>query len=66
MDGYCGYYAKGNNLDRERQILYDFTYMGNLKKCFEMKKTLKKKNKNKCRLIQRTNSWFPEWKGLGG
>ena len=45
MDGYCGYYAKGNNLDRERQILYDFTYMGNLKKCFEMKKTLKKKTK---------------------
>ena len=24
--------AKGNKLDRERQILYDFSYMWNLKK----------------------------------
>ena len=31
MDGPRGYYAKGNKLDRERQILYDFTYMWNLK-----------------------------------
>ena len=26
-----GYYAKWNKSDRERQILYDFTYMSNLK-----------------------------------
>ena len=32
MDGPRGYYAKWNTSDRERQILYDFTYMWNLKK----------------------------------
>ena len=31
MDGPKGYYAKWNKSDRERQILYDFTYMWNLK-----------------------------------
>ena len=31
MDGPRGYYAKWNKSDRERQILYDFTYMWNLK-----------------------------------
>ena len=32
MDGPGGYYAKLNKSDRERQILYDFTYMWNLNK----------------------------------
>ena len=32
MDGPREYYAKWNKSDRERQIQYDFTYMGNLKK----------------------------------
>ena len=32
MGGPRGYYAKWNKSDRERQILYDFTYMWNLKK----------------------------------
>ena len=27
MDGSRGYYAKWNKLDRERQMLYDLTYM---------------------------------------
>ena len=31
MDGFGGHYAKGNKSDRERQILYDITYMWNLK-----------------------------------
>ena len=31
MDGPGGYYAKLNKADRERQILYIFTYMWNLK-----------------------------------
>ena len=31
MDGLGGYYAKWNKSDRERQILYDITYMWNLK-----------------------------------
>ena len=31
MNRLVGYYAKLNMSDRERQILYDITYMGNLK-----------------------------------
>ena len=31
MDGLGGYYAKWNKSDRETQILYDSTYMWNLK-----------------------------------
>ena len=31
MDGHGGHYAKWNKSDRERQILYDITYMWNLK-----------------------------------
>ena len=32
MDKAWGHYGKWNKLDRERQILYDITYMWNLKK----------------------------------
>ena len=32
MDGLGGYYAYWNKSDRERQILYDVTYMWNVKK----------------------------------
>ena len=32
MNGLGGHYGKWNKLDRERQILYDVTYMQNLKK----------------------------------
>ena len=32
MDGPWGHYAKWDKSDRERQILYDLTYMWNLKK----------------------------------
>ena len=31
MDGLEGHYAKGNKSHRERQTLYDSTYMWNLK-----------------------------------
>ena len=31
MDGHGGYYAKWNKSDRERQTLYDITYMWHLK-----------------------------------
>ena len=31
QDGLGGYYAKWNKSDRQRQILYDITYMWNLK-----------------------------------
>ena len=31
LDGFGGYYAKWNKSDRERQILYDTTYMWGLK-----------------------------------
>ena len=31
MDGLGGHYAKWNKSERERQILYDITYMWNLK-----------------------------------
>ena len=31
MDGLGGYYAKWNKSDRERQIMYDITYMWNIK-----------------------------------
>ena len=32
INGLGGHYAKWNKSDRERQILYDITYMWNLKK----------------------------------
>ena len=31
MDRYWGHYAKWNKLERERQMLYNLTYMWNLK-----------------------------------
>ena len=39
IDGLWGHYAKWSKSDRERQILYDLTYLWNLKK--------KKKKKTK-------------------
>ena len=35
MDGLGGYYANWNKSDRERQILYDITYMWKLKKWYK-------------------------------
>ena len=32
IDGPCGHYAKRNKSDREEQILYDITYMWNVKR----------------------------------
>ena len=31
MNGHGGYYAEWNRVDRERQILYDSTYIQNIK-----------------------------------
>ena len=39
MDGPWEHYAKLNKSDRERQILYDLTYMWNLKKQKQKQKT---------------------------
>ena len=35
IDGSGGHYAKWNKSDREQQILYDITYMWNLKKGYK-------------------------------
>ena len=43
MDGLGGYYANWNKSDRERQILYDITYMWNLKKYNKLVNITKKK-----------------------
>ena len=51
MDGFGGYYAKWNKSDRERQILYDITYMWNLK----TQQTSEYKKKEADSQIQRTN-----------
>ena len=50
MDGLGGYYAKWNKSDRKRQLLYDITYMWNLKN------QTREYNKNKAdSQIQRMN-----------
>ena len=54
MDRSGGYYSKWNKSDRERQMLYDITYMWDLKK-----KTTEHNEKPKQTQIQRTNQWFP-------
>ena len=43
MDGQGGYYAKWNKSDREKQILYNFTYMWQLKFFFKWKNITKQK-----------------------
>ena len=43
MDGLGGHYAKWNKPDKERQILYDITYMWNLKKYNKLLNLTKKK-----------------------
>ena len=48
MDGPRGYYAKWNESYRERQILYDFTYMWYLKK--KTKKTNEQHNETETKL----------------
>ena len=39
MDETKRYYAKWNNSDREKQIPYDFTYLGNIKNKINEKQT---------------------------
>ena len=55
LDGPSGYYAKWNKPDRKEQILYDFTYMWNLKQT----------NKIKQKYIRRANQWLSEGRRLG-
>ena len=42
MDGFAGHCAMRNMSDRERQILYDITYMWNLKKYSELASIIKR------------------------
>ena len=58
MDGPIGYYTTWNKSDRESQIPYNFTYVWNLKN-----KINEQQNRNK--LIDRTNWWLPDGKGIG-
>ena len=47
MNGRWGHYAKWDKSDRERQILYDLTYMWNLKKqTNKQTKTLTHRNRD--------------------
>ena len=61
MDGPRGYYAMWNKLNGERQILYDFTHMWNLKN----KTKNKKKQTETDSYTQRTNWGLPEGR-VGG
>ena len=54
MDGPRVYYTKWNKSDRERQILYDITYLWNLKKNQLMNVT---KNKYTYRYRKQTSSY---------
>ena len=61
VNGHRGHYTKWNKLDRERQTLYDFTYMWNLKN-----KTNKQTQQNRNRvIIQRRNRCLPEGRKWG-
>ena len=51
MDGPCGHYAKWNKWDRQKQILYDLTYMWNLK-------NKRKNNKQKIPQAYRYREWI--------
>ena len=50
MDELRVYYAKGNKSDRERKVLYDITYIWNLKKLCKLSYIAKQ--------TQRTNYWL--------
>ena len=54
MDGHRGGYAKWKESHRERQTLYDFTYMWNLKN------KMNKRAKQKQTQLQRTHWWLPD------
>ena len=45
MDGPRDYHTKWSKSDRERQILYDITYMWNLKKLIQMNLYLQNRNR---------------------
>ena len=60
MNGPRRYYAKWNKSDKEKQILYDFTYMQNLK---ERNKGINIENRVDS---QGTNKWLLEEGEEGG
>ena len=61
MDGSREYYAKGNESDRERQILHDLTYMWNLKsKTNKQKKPIWKQAHR-----SREQMWLPKVTAVG-
>ena len=64
MDGLGGYYAKWNKPDRERQILYDITYMWNLKKYNKLVNITKKKQTHRYR-EQTSGYQWEEGRGEG-
>ena len=49
MDGPGDHHTKQGKPDRERQILYDITYMWNLKKMIQMNLFTKQKQTHRCR-----------------
>ena len=55
MDGLGRYYVKWNKSDGERQILYDITYMWNLKKYNKLVNRTKKKQTYRYR--EQTNGY---------
>ena len=63
IDGLGRHYAEGNKSDRERQILYDITYMWNLKKYNKLVNKTKKKQTHRYR--EQTSGY--QWgRGKGG
>ena len=63
MDGLGGRYAKWNTADRERQILYDITYLQNLK---EHNKLVNQTKKNKTQRHREQTSGYQWGEGRSG
>ena len=61
MDGPRDYYTKWSKSNRERQILYDITYMCNLKK--DTNELIYRREANS--QTSKTNLWLPKGKEVG-
>ena len=70
MDGPRGYYSKWNKSDWEKQILYDFPHMWNLKKqnkwINKQKADSDLKYREQTYDCQREKNGQNEWRGMGG
>ena len=62
MDGPQDYHTKQSKSERERQILYDITYMWNLK--YDTNELIQKTKTDS--EIYKTNLWLARGKGGGG